>query len=257
MKISIPAVIAALTIGTVPAWGIAADTGSETAAVDPAAVQILQKMTSFVRDLGAFSVHTQTTLEDLLDSGQRIDFDVAADVTVRRPDKIRAQRVGGQLTQEFYYDGKSLTLFNPDQGVYATQLAPGTIEEMLDVAREELGLTIPMADLVYGNAYAILMQGVESATVFGKVTIDGIACDHLAFRRPDVDFQLWVASGDQPLPCKFAVTDTSTPALLSTVTVTSHWNLAPDAGNAEFEFTPPDGATSVTFLPAEDGSGGQ
>jgi len=257
MKTCIPGIIAVLAIGAIPALASAAESGSETPAVDPAAVQILQKMTAYVRELKSFSVHTQTTLEDVLDSGQRVDMDVAAEVIVSRPDRVRAQRVGGSFNQAFYYDGTTLTLVNPGDGVYATQPAPNTIEGMLDFAREELGLTIPIADLVYRNAYAILMQGVESAFVLDPVSIGDMTCDHLVFSRPDVDFQVWVATGDRPLPCKYAVTDINAPELLTTVTVTSDWNLVPAVNAAEFEFTPPDGTVSVPFLPADNGSGGQ
>jgi len=43
--------------------------------VDPAAVQILKRMTGYLGSLKQFSVHTQNTIEDLLDSGHRVDFD--------------------------------------------------------------------------------------------------------------------------------------------------------------------------------------
>lgn len=257
MKSCIPGLIATTLVGMAPTPAPATDSGSDSPAIDPAAVQILQKMTNYVRELDSFSVHTQTTLEEVLDSGQRVDMDVAAKVTVHRPDQVRAQRIGGAFNQIFYYDGMTLTLFNPGDGVYATQPAPDTIEGMLDFAREELGLTIPIADLVYRNAYAILMQGMASAIVLDPVSIGDVTCDHLAFARPDVDFQVWIAKGDRPLPCKYAVTDITTPELLTTVTVTSDWNLAPMITKAEFEFKAPEGAVSVPFLPAENGSGGQ
>ena len=138
-------------------------------------------------------------LEDQLDSGQRIDISVAAEVIVQRPNKLRAERLGELVSQEFYYDGKNLTLFNPTEGYYATQSAPKTVEELLDYAREDLGVVIPVSDLVYGNAFDILMQGVTSAFVVGYSRIGGVNCQHLVFHRPDVDFQIWVAEGDQPL----------------------------------------------------------
>lgn len=226
-----------------------------SADVDPAAVETLKRMTDFVGGLKEFSVHTQNTYEDQLDSGQRVELDVAADVTVRRPDRIHAERSGKKVSQDFYYDGKTLTLYNPSDGVYASQPAPGTIEELLDYAREDLGIFVPASDLVYRNAFDILMQGVTSAVVLGTVSIGGVTCDHLAFHRPDVDFQVWVATGDKPLPCKYVVTDTSTPALVSTVTVTSDWNLAPDAPDSAFRFDPPDGAQEISFMPLEKKGG--
>jgi hypothetical protein len=229
-------------------------TESRAQAVNPAAEQILQRMTAYISELPKFSVHTQITLEDLLDSGQRIDLDVAARTTVRRPNKIHAERVGELFKQSFYYDGESLTLHNPSDQVYSTQPAPGTIEEALDVTRETLGIIMPVSDLVYRNVHAILMQDVISATVIGKADIGGVTCDHVAVRRPDVDFQVWVADGDSPLPCKYVVTDTSTPEMVSTVTVMSDWNLNPSADDAEFKFVPPDGAESIIFVPYDSGS---
>ena len=222
-----------------------------TTAIDSAAIQSLQRMTDYISTVEQFSVHTDSTLEDLLDTGQRIDLDVAADVTVRRPDKIHARRTGELVNQVFVYDGKSLSLYQPSAGVYATKEAPATIEAVLDYTREELGLMIPISDLVYHNVFAILTQNLSSAVVLGKTTINGTVCHHLAFRRPDVDFQVWIADGDRPWPCKYVVTDTSTPELISTVTVLSDWNDDPVVPADTFSFVPPKGAQAIEFLPID------
>ena len=215
--------------------------------IDPEAVKILQRMTEFTSKLEKFSVHTENTIEYWTEMGQKIDIDVAAAVTVRRPNKIRADRVGELVDQRFYYDGKTLTLYRPDDGVYATEAAPGTIAETLDYTREDLGLVMPIEDLMYDNAFGILMQNVTSATVVGKSVIGGVTCHHLAFIRSDIDFQMWVAEGDKPLPCKYVVTDVRTPPV-STTTVMRDWNLSPAAKDAEFEFTPPKGAVEIPFI---------
>lgn len=194
-------------------------------------------------------MHTQTTLEDLLDSGHRVDFDVSASVILSRPNQLRAERRGDLIDQVFYYDGKTLTLHNPSDKVYATEPAPGTIEELLDYAREPLGLTVPVADLVYRNAFQLLIQEVNFAKVIGKAVINGVQCDHLVFSRPGVDFQVWVADGGQPLPYKYVVTDTGTPALLSVTTVKINWNEAPSVADSRFTFVPPQGAKRIAFMP--------
>jgi len=221
---------------------------AQAPAVDPAATQILKRMTDYVGSLKEFSVRTQVTLEDLLDSGQRIDVDVSASVILSRPNKLRAERRGDVIDQVFYYDGKTLTLYNPSDKVYATERAPGTIEELLDFARESLGLTVPAADLVYRNAFHVLTHEVTFATVVGKAAIGGVKCDHLLFSRPGVDFQVWVADTGRPLPCKYVVTDTGTPGRLSVTTVMSDWNVAPAVAAARFSFVPPKGAKPITFM---------
>ena len=221
---------------------------SQTDKVDPAATQILQKMTDHLGSLKQFSVHTQTTLEDLLESGHRVDFDISANVIISRPNKLHAERKGDLIDQVFYYDGKTLTLHNPSDKVYATEPAPETIEELLDYTRESLGLTVPVADLVYRNAFGLLIQNVNFAKVVGKAVIGGVTCDHLVFSRPGVDFQVWVADGGQPLPIKYVVTDTGTPALLSVATVMSKWNVDPAVPGSRFKFVPPQGAKRIDFM---------
>ena len=222
---------------------------AQAPAVDPAATQILQRMTAYLASLQKFSVHTQNNLEDELDSGHRVDFDISADVILSRPNKLRAERKGDLVDQTFYYDGKTLTLYNPAEQVYATEPAPGTIEEMLDFARESLGLMVPVADLVYRNAFPLLIQDVTLAVVIGKSVIGGVKCDHLLFSRPGVDFQVWVAEGDQPLPYKYVVTDTGTSARLSISTVMSDWNSSPTVADSRFTFVPPKEAKLISFMP--------
>ncbi len=253
-KFRIAAVLFALGILALSAT-VSTEVRAQAPAVDPVAVQILQRMTNYLVSLQQFTVHTQTTLEDLLESGHRVDFDISANVIVSRPNKLRAERRGDLVDQVFYYDGTTLTLHNPSDKVYATEPAPGTIEELLDFARESLGLIVPVADLVYRNAFPLLMQDVNFAKVVDKAVIGGVKCDHLVFSRPGVDFQVWVAADGQPLPYKYVVTDTGTPALLSVTTVMSNWNVAPAVADSRFAFVPPQGVKRITFMPLEIGSG--
>ena len=228
---------------------VSTEVRAQAPAVDPVATQILKQMTDYLSGLQKFSVHTQNTLEDELDSGHRVDFDVSANVIISRPNKLYAERQGDLIDQIFSYDGKTLTLYNPSDKVYATEPAPGKIEEMLDFARESLGLTVPVADLVYSNAFPLLMQEVTLAVVVGKAVIGGVKCDHLLFSRPGVDFQVWVADGGKPLPYKYVVTDTGTPMRLSITTVISDWNIKPSVADTRFTFVPPLGVTQIVFMP--------
>jgi hypothetical protein len=243
--------IGVLALSAIVSTGVQA----KAPAVDPTGTQILKQMTDYLGSLKQFSVHTQTTLEDLLESGHRVEFFISANVIISRPNKLHAERKGDLIDQVFYYDGKTLALHNPSDKVYATESAPGTIEELLDFARESLGLTVPVADLVYRNAIPLLMQDVNFAKVVGKAVIGGVKCDHLLFSRPGVDFQVWVADGGRPLPLKYVVTDTGTPGLISISTVMSEWNVAPAEADAQFNFVPPQGVKQITFMPLETSSG--
>jgi hypothetical protein len=244
---SAPLVLGIICIAGILAFSSAAQ--SVESSIDPRSDQILKKMCDYLGNLQQFSVHTQNTLEDTLDSGHRVDVEIAADVVISRPDKLRAERKGDVIDQIFFYNGKTLTLYNPSEEVYATERAPGTIEDMLSFARDSLGLIIPVGDLVYRNAYPLLINDVTFSVVIGKSVISGVTCDHLLFSRPGVDFQVWVADKGAPLPYKYVITDTGSPARLSISTVMSEWNVKPSVTDDRFSFEPPKGAGLIDFMP--------
>ena len=40
----------------------------------------------------------------------------------------------------------------------------------------------------------------------GRGVVDGVECEHLAFRNQDTDWQLWVEVGSKPIPRKYVIT---------------------------------------------------
>ena len=217
--------------------------------IDAEAQRLLKASTDFLASQQRFSADTRNTLEVVLKSGQKIEFNHTARVSVQRPNKLRAERSGDLVHQLFVYDGKTLTLYNPKDKAFAQVAAPDTLEEMLDFARTKLDIVAPAGDLLYKNAYDILMDGVTDGIVIGKAVIEGVVCDHLAFRAPDVDWQIWIQEGPQPLPRKMVITTLDLPnAPQFSVTVTE-WNLKPTFDAQTFTFTPLTGVKQVDFLP--------
>jgi hypothetical protein len=222
---------------------------AQPAGIDPEATRLLKVSMAFVAAQSQLSVETRNSLEVVLYSGQKIEFNHIAKMSIQRPNKLRAERTGDLVDQQFLYDGKSLTLFNPGDKVYAAVAAPATIETMLDFARTSLDIVAPAGDFVYKNAFEILTDGVMSGFVVGKAVIEGVRCDHLAFRGPTTDWQIWVQEGAQPLPRKIVITTRDMfNAPQFSVTVTK-WDLQPRFNDQTFNFSPPSGATKVDFLP--------
>jgi len=229
--------------------GVALAAQAQPAGIAPEAQRLLKASTDFLASQKQFSADTRITLEVVLKSGQKIEFNHTARQSVQRPNKLRAERTGDLVGQVFIYDGKSLTLHNPQDKAYAQVAAPDTLEGMLEFARTKLDIVAPASDLLHKNAYDILMDGVTDGFVVGKAVIEGVRCDHLAFRAPHVDLQIWVQEGAQPLPRKLVITTrdlTNAPQFAVTIT---KWNLKPSFGAQTFAFTPPAGATKVDFLP--------
>jgi hypothetical protein len=228
----------------------AAPLAAQPAGIDPQATKLLRASTDYLASQKRFTVETRSTLEVVLTSGQKLQFGNTVNMAVQRPDRLWAARSGDVVDQVFYYDGKTLTLHNPGEQFFATVPAPGTIEEMLDFARTSLDIIAPAGDLVYRNAYDILMDGVTSAFVVGKGMVEGVRCVHLAFRASDVDWQIWIQEGTQPLPRKLVITSRDVTSAPQFSVVMTRWNLAPTLADGKFRFTPPAGARGVGFLPA-------
>jgi hypothetical protein len=221
---------------------------AETGSIAPEAKQILKASTDFLGSQQQFSADTRNTLEVVLKNGQKIEFNSTGRQSIQRPNKLRAERTGDLVAQVFVYDGKSLTLYDTTAGSYAQIPVPATLEGMLDYARTNLDLITPAADLVYKDAYNILMDGVTEGIVVGEAVIEGVRCNHLAFRSPQVDWQIWIQQGAQPLPRKIVITTLDLPnAPQFSVTMTK-WNLTPTFDAQTFTFTPPAGAKKIDML---------
>ncbi|MBM9513965.1 DUF2092 domain-containing protein [Desulfogranum marinum] len=239
----------ALLLFSIGATHSQAQEASEKSDIDPVATAILKRMSDFIGKTKQFTVTTENTLEYLLDSGHRIDIDVLANVIVSRPNNLRAERRGKLVDQIFYYNGNVLTLYHPETNLYATESVPENYLELFRYMANTLGFAVPVSDLILEGSYSLLMEDVTLAAYLGRSNINGVLCDQLLFSRPGVDFQVWVAVGDQPFPYKYVVTDTSAPDRMSIRTTMRDWNFTPELKKTEFTFTPPDGAHKIEFLP--------
>ncbi|MCU0976975.1 MAG: DUF2092 domain-containing protein [Steroidobacteraceae bacterium] len=222
---------------------------AQAVGADPQATQLLKRMTDYVGQLPRFSVDTAATVEAVLITGQKLQFNSTTRATLQRPDKLRSERVGDVLSQLFYYDGRTVTIYNPQDGYYATVPAPATIDAMLDFAREKLDVVAPAGDLLTLDAYERLMDGVTEGFVVGKSAIGGVRCDHLAFRSGDIDWQIWIEDGERPLPRKFVITSLDVERAPQFEVVMSNWSLKPRIPAGFFDFKPPPGARAIEFLP--------
>lgn len=222
----------------------AAPTLAEVPLVDAKADAILRGMSDFLASQARFRVHVLRSLDLVLDNGQKIQADSSAMVAVQRPDRLRVARKGINSDRLVIFDGQTLTLAGSD-GLYATVAAPATLDAFLDRAIERLGLVPPGADLLYANPYQVLTEDLVESTYIGQALINGVRCDHLAFRNQSVDWQLWVEAGPRPLPCKMVVTARETEQAPQFVAYFRDWDLQPVIGADEFSFTPPPGATQI------------
>lgn len=216
--------------------------------VDAEASKILKKSTTYLSGLQQFGLVVHSTIEVVMDTGQKIQFDNDTAAAVKRPNQFYAARLGDLVDQEFFYDGETLTLHDIDMGFYATVEAPDTLEGMLDFARESLDIIAPAGDFIYANAYEILMEGVEAGFVIGDAVIEGVVCDHVAFSKPGTDFQVWIAKGEQPLLMKLVITSRDVMSAPQFTVLIREWDIVTEHESEKFVFDKPDDAQAIEFI---------
>jgi hypothetical protein len=50
------------------------------------------------------------------------------------------------------------------------------------------------------------MEDVIEAAHIGRGVVDGVECEHLAFRNRETDWQIWIEVGAKPIPRKYVIT---------------------------------------------------
>jgi hypothetical protein len=246
------------TVPPVPETPAAAAETPAEPVVEQAALDALKAMGTYLRTLKAFEVTSDFTLEETLDDGQKIMNAGSAAYLARLPDRLAVALYTDTSERDFFYDGKTLTMFGPKIGYYGSVPAPATIAETLAMAYERYGIEVPLADLFTWGTDDDATADLTSAFFVGVSQIGGVACDHYAFRQEGGDWQLWLEPDDTPLPCKIVITSTDDETLPQYVSRLT-WTLDPPIDEAAFVFTPPEGAQQIPLRelpPAGDAAGG-
>ncbi len=181
--------------------------GSSTAGADEAdAKRILKSMSDYMAAQQSFSFEYDANLEIVTPENQVIGIASSGALTLSRPDKVHAMRSGGFTDSEMIFDGKTLTVFGKNLNVYTQIEIPGSVAHLIDELKDTYHRPLPAADLLLPNSYDALMKGVVDVKDLGSGVIGGIECDSLAFRAEEVDWQIWIAQGETPYPCRFVIT---------------------------------------------------
>jgi hypothetical protein len=206
--------------------------------IEDEAVQAIKDMSDYLMSLNTIAFTSQGSLDVVTNDGQRIQLDGTTNYKVRKPGFVIDYR-SDIKSRRFIYDGKNFTVYSPLLGYYSTVPAPGTNREVLDTIYQKFGIALPLEDLFrWGDgSNADRIQALKSAYEVGSATIDGVATDHFAFREADVDWEVWIQKGDQPLPKKVVIVDRTDPAR-PTFVARLTWNVNPTFTDADFTFVP-------------------
>jgi hypothetical protein len=209
------------------------------------AKKLFKAMSDYLAAQKAVALDYDASFEFITKEDQKIALASSGTVVMQRPDKIRTTRHGGFANVELVFDGKTFTLLGKDANAYFQAEIPGTVDHLIDELRDKLQRPLPGADLLLSNVYDNLMPLVTNVADLGSGVIRGTECDHLAFRTKEVDWQIWIAQGDKPYPCRYVITTKDVKGFPQYTLDIRDWKTGNEVAPEEFKFTAPAGATQL------------
>jgi len=220
--------------------------GWATAGADEAdAKRLLKAMSDYVATQESFSFNYDSMLDVVTTDGQVIGLASSGSLTFNRPDKLKSSRSGGFVDIESLFDGKTLTMLGKNKNIYLQIEVPGTVDHLIDELKDKYNMPLPAADLLLSNSYDVLMQGVMDVKDLGSGVIGGVECDSLAFRTAEVDWQIWIARGETPYPCRYVITSKQVTNAPQYSVQVSNWKAGNEVAPTDFSFKNTTGAEQV------------
>jgi len=220
-----------------------------TPAQDPAARALLLGMANFIASAPGLSVTMRSGYDAIQADGQRIEFGERRKILMQRPDKLRVEveRSDGERGG-VTFDGRWITAFNASDNVYARVEKVASLDETLVYMVRDLRATVPLARMLTTGFPADVEKRAAEVTLVEECTLFDVPTDHLAVRTADVDMQLWIAQGAEPLPRRVVITYKNAPGQPQFRAELYDWKIAPQVDASAFTFVPPVGAEQIMYL---------
>ncbi len=221
----------------------AAATNAEAGGLDADAAAALDRMGAHLRTLQRFEVTSESRVEKSFENSPTLEFRQDARFLVQMPDSMAVDLTTDRTHRKVFYDGKQMTIVGMTAAKYISVPMQGSISDVLTRAYNELGLDFPLQDLFrWGSAAAVVDKPTAGFRV-GDSMVRGQKAGHYAFRMPDVDFQIWLAEGSEPLPLRMVITRRDIPGLRYSTDIL--WNLRPTIGASSFRYQPRPGDQAI------------
>jgi hypothetical protein len=214
-------------------------------AQDDAARRILKAMSDFVTRQNSIAVTFDSDVEVITSELQKIQFTSTGQLLLSRPDKLRAHRKSGNADVTSAFNGTTFIVYDGRRNAFARLSAPGTLDQLVDSLRTDFSIEAPGADLFLSNVYDILNDDVVEARYMGLGMINGVECEHLAFRNLETDWQLWIETGARSIPRKYVITSKTVAGAPQYTLRITDWRSDVPTDDASFAFEPPAGAKEV------------
>lgn len=224
--------------------------------IDRAAERLMVEFCALVEAAPRFAFALDSSYDEVLKTGPRVQYHKSSEVVVERPARLRVDSESDKGPRSYWYDGKSVTVYDPERAYYAVFPAPDTLDAMLDAAAAR-GIVIPLDDLAHSKPCAGLAEHLTRGYYAGLHYFNGEPHHHLLFITEAADVQLWLDASDIPLLRKVVIDYRDRPGVPRYEGVLTDWDFDPPVDATTFTFTPPKEAKQIEFRAASAAAGGR
>lgn len=208
----------------------------------------LRAMSDTLSAAGRFRIETDEQHEWVDSGGEAAYVQGGCVVDVVRPGNMKIEMKGSgsiNIDATLYFYKSTIAYEDRNKKVWVFTDTQETIDGMLDDLASRFDLPIPVSDFLYSSPYNSLISENTQGKYTEQVLIGDIRCDHLVFTDGDVQWELWISTGEKALPCKMKILRNGAEGKSrSELTFTKiDLNYRPDM--SEFIFTPQEGYAQV------------
>lgn len=226
--------------------------------IDPLALEIAQASSDFLASQPALAVNWLITYDEVLDGRQKISHAWTGESELVRGVGYRSSSAQGTEIREYYYDGASFSAVFADAAEYATVPVTGDFSKMVQSLNNDFDFALPLADVFDQSNAAASYEQLTEARYIGEVFFGNQTAHHIAFRRFEGDWQMWISTNeDNPIPLMIVGTDPYSQGWPQFQATLYDWSFEATWEDTSFTFTAPDGFEETSLTPDEDGVEGQ
>lgn len=237
--------------------------------IDPEAKKVVDAFGKFFAGLKGFRF-TDTVALHIEQLGQKQTQEFVQKFSAERPNKFSYALESQRGSANVISDGQELSLYIKGYEKYATEKAPATFAAMLEnqliYGAVGLGNASTVTEAVFSDDPAgKLLEKTDAVEYGGLVELDGAKCHLLKATGGELDWQIWIDAGKQPLVRQFVpdlakaferlakAKNQESPLKnmkVDNIVTYEDWEVDPKFKADDFAFHAPEGATKVNSFMA-------
>ncbi len=194
-------VIAAAVLGAL----LAASGSLSAQDVNPSPHELLRKAATYLNSAANLEIEAQVEYDHFLTPSLLVAYTGKLHVKMSRPDRLFVDFQDRLVNRRLWIDGEDVTYLDVVTKHYSQERGKKTITETLAELHGKYGLSLPLANLLFGNSFARISGRTHAIDYLGKISMDNKTVHHVVAHGEFADIQVWIDDGDAPVIRKILV----------------------------------------------------